>query len=214
MVTRRSTVPDILYHYTSIEAFKSIIETKKMRATRYDQMNDTGELQLGVRNLLEAVNGHRGGGSPAVFEDWLVSEIQEFGRGTLDVYVLSLSAVADSLDQWRAYSRNGGVAIGFDSAKVQKGFLIDITRKAGGLRVPNPIRPDGLSKRTDAVPIHGQGRAFGPKHVDHHCRFLLQRSVSCGLYEPAALRSRYSLSVTLGQDISDDLFNQARRIFV
>ena len=56
--------------------------------------------------------------------------------------MLSLSGVADSLYQWRAYASSGGVAIGFDYEKLQKGFLCDITQKAGGRSVTNPIRPD------------------------------------------------------------------------
>jgi len=48
-------MPEVLYHYTSIEAFKCIIESRKIRATHYDQMNDMSELLLGVETLLEAV---------------------------------------------------------------------------------------------------------------------------------------------------------------
>lgn len=144
MVDGHTLAPNVLYHYTSIEAFKNIIDSKKMRATRYDQMNDTGELQLGVQNLLEAIRGHAAGNSPAWFKDWLLPEIEDFGKDALNVYVLSFSAVADSLDQWRAYSQSGGVAIGFDSKKIQEGFLIDITSKVGELPVKNPVRPTAL----------------------------------------------------------------------
>jgi len=130
---------DILYHYTSIEAFRKIVESQKIRATRYDQMNDASEVKLGIDNLLEAVKKHETDDS---FRDYLISGIEGYKEGTLEVYILSLSDAADSLDQWRAYAPNGGVAIGFDRKMVKKGFLCDITRKIGGQQVKNPIGPD------------------------------------------------------------------------
>lgn len=139
MAEEYKPAPDILYHYTSTESFVKIIESQKIRATRYDQMNDASELKLGIANLLEAVKKHETDDS---FRDYLISGIEGYKEDTLEVYVLSLSGAEDSLYQWRAYAQCGGVAIGFDSAKVQKGFLCDITRRVGGRQVENAIRPD------------------------------------------------------------------------
>ena len=116
---------DILYHYTSIEAFRKIVESQKIRATRYDQMNDTSEVKLGIDNLLEAVKKHETDDS---FRNYLISGIEGYKEGTLEVYVLSLSGAADSLYLWDKYTSSGGVAIGFDFEKLQKGFLCDMTR--------------------------------------------------------------------------------------
>jgi len=134
--------PDILYHYTSIESFKNIIEFRKIRATRYDQMNDTSEVQLGLKILLEAVEKHETDASFLDYKKFLISGIESYKEDTLEVYVLSLSEAENSLGQWRAYTPRGGVAIGFDSAKLRKGFLCDITRRVGGQKVKKPIRPD------------------------------------------------------------------------
>jgi len=139
-------IPDILYHYTSIESFKKIIESQNIRATRYDQMNDMSEVQLGLKILLEAVKKYKTDDSFLDYKKFLISGIEGYREETLEVYVLSLSAVEDSLDQWRAYAPRGGVAIGFDYKKVQKGFLLDITRKVGGVQVKNPIRPDPANR--------------------------------------------------------------------
>lgn len=133
---------EVLYHYTSIEAFKSIIETRKIRATRYDQMNDDFELMLGVETILDAVKQHKVDESTREYKQFLLSGVESFKEETLEVYVLSLSATADSLDQWRAYAGEGGVAIGFGTEEVTKGFLVDITPRVGGNAIDNPIRPD------------------------------------------------------------------------
>ena len=59
MAKKCETSPNILYHYTSIEAFKKIFESGKIHATRYDQMNDESEIQIGVERLLEFVRKHK-----------------------------------------------------------------------------------------------------------------------------------------------------------
>lgn len=144
MLKEYEAPPNILYHYTSVEAFRNIIESGKIRATRYDQMNDISEVQLGVNNLLNAVKSHET--SFRDYRDFLISAIEGYKEDTLEVYILSLSSAADSLYQWRAYAPNGGVSIGFDRKMVQKGFLIDITPKVGGQQVENPIRPDPANR--------------------------------------------------------------------
>lgn len=146
MAKKYEALPKILYHYTSIEAFKKIFESGMIHATRYDQMNDTSEVQIGVDNLREAVKNLEIDDSFRDYKDFLISGIEGYKEDTLEVYVFSLSSAADSLDQWRAYAPHGGVAIGFDSKKVQKGFLCDITRKVGGQQVENPIRPDPANR--------------------------------------------------------------------
>jgi hypothetical protein len=134
--------PPILYHYTNINAFKSILESRKIRATRYDQMNDDTELQIGAERLLEAVERYDGNDECREYKEFLIAAIRAYREGGLDVYVLSLSEEADSLYQWRAYAPNGGIAIGFDLPKLRKGFLCDITSKVGGAEVEYPVRPD------------------------------------------------------------------------
>lgn len=135
-------VPEILYHYTSIEAFKRILESGTIRATRYDQMNDLSEVQLGVELLLRAVRTHKTDDSTRQYKEFLIARVDGYREVPLDVYVLSLSSAADSLGQWRAYAPKGGVAIGFDRRMVQEGFLRDIAPSGGGLEVENPTRPD------------------------------------------------------------------------
>ena len=142
MAKKCETSPNILYHYTSIEAFKKIIESGKIHATRYDQMNDESEIQIGVEKLLEFVRKHEVDDSFRDYKNFLISGIEAYKDDILEVYVLSLSRAADSLDQWRAYARSGGVAIGFDKKKVQEGFLCNATPKVSRQQVQKVIRHD------------------------------------------------------------------------
>jgi hypothetical protein len=134
--------PKTLYHYTSIDSFKSIMNERKIRATRYDQLNDTSEIQIGIQRLLETIENLQVAEADGEYKGLLLAGIQSFLRSSpLEIYVLSFSAAADSLGQWRAYSPNGGVAIGFDFQEVQKGFLCDIRPHIpADAHVDDPIR--------------------------------------------------------------------------
>ncbi len=136
------TIPSPLYHYTSVQTLKSIIATRTMRATRYNQMNDRAEVDIGVALLRDAIRRHDVAAEDQDYKAFLLSGVESFQEEPLDVYVLSLSAEDDSLDQWRAYTPEGGVAVGFNSKAVQRGFLIDITSRVGGEKVDDPIRLD------------------------------------------------------------------------
>ena len=151
MAEESNRAPDILYHYTSIESFKKIIESRKIRATRYDQMNDISEIELGLKLFLDTVKNYQVDSALRDYKKFLISGIESYKEDTLEVYVLSLSGDEDSLDQWRAYTPNGGVAIGFDYKKVQEGFLLDITRKADGRQVENPIRPNPANRLMECL---------------------------------------------------------------
>jgi len=141
-VAKPELLPDIVYHYTLIESFKKILATGKIRATRYDQMNDMSEVQLGVEALLRAVESYKTDSSFDDYKKFLLSGIEGYKEDTLEVYVLSLSDAPDSLDQWRAYTPKGGVAIGFDRQMVQKGFLCDFRQKVDGKQAKSPSGHD------------------------------------------------------------------------
>ena len=88
-----------------------------------------------MERLIDAVEGYQANDLFRDYKQFLQSAIHGFKDEGLEVYVLSLSEAADSLEQWRAYAPHGGVAIGFDSQKVREGFLCDITRRVGGEHV-------------------------------------------------------------------------------
>jgi len=185
----KKEIPEILYHYTSIEAFVSIIESQNMRATRYDQMNDMSEVQLGLDLLLEAVEKYPVDRSYRDYKEFLISGINSYREEALEVYVLSLSAASDSLYQWIAYTPHGGVAIGFDRRKVQKGFLCDITRKVFGAKVKNPIRPDPAN------------RLIRCQYTDENGNLDLQPIIAERFFKPNSYGSMFTSQKSLVQDV-------------
>src|SRR5258708_1203974 len=99
--------PDMLYHYTSLAAFRTIFEQRIIRATRYDQMNDPTELSIGIEKLIETVKQHPVEDADREYKECLIEGIEQFKSAALHVYVLSFSATPDSLPQWREYVPNG-----------------------------------------------------------------------------------------------------------
>ena len=146
--------PTILYHYTSLEAFQGIISVGRIRATHYRHLwGDPQELRFGVDKLLAAVKQHNVDDSQRDYRDYLVWFVEQFKREELEVYVLSLTEEEDSQYHWREYAPCG-VAIGFCHDRVREGFPIDITRRVGGAKIDNPIRPDPANRFMRCRYIH------------------------------------------------------------
>lgn len=115
---------ELFFHYCSTETFRVICETKTLRFSDINMMNDYAETAYGydvfieaANRLLEMAKTHRDlDGLDAVFLD----EVDEiFGSQQLFVHpvMCSFSKKPDVLSQWRAYADDGsGVAIGFTGA--------------------------------------------------------------------------------------------------
>lgn len=109
------------YHYTTIPAFKSIIESQELWLTDYPYLNDSSE----VRHGLELAK--------AVFTDALSSGDQltrEMLQGLLDaladeqprICVACFSFARDNLTQWKGYGGGAsGVAFGISPTDFREG---------------------------------------------------------------------------------------------
>lgn len=105
-------VPAILYHYTSFDAFRNIMESEIIRAIHYSELSDWREIEMGRKMVECSLRTHASGIRRDTMR-LLKSQVDALGKGELPTFVFSLSEDRDSLDQWRAYCRDGGVAIGF-----------------------------------------------------------------------------------------------------
>lgn len=120
-------IPEIVYHYCSLESFLAIIENSTIRLTNIIKSNDRDEIRYCFDD----------------FEDVLRKSCKEFSRKYIEntevkkffdeidyenlvsravvnesliYYVACFSSEADLLSQWRGYANDGkGVAIGFYS---------------------------------------------------------------------------------------------------
>ncbi len=102
--------PDIIYHYTTLEGLKGIIESNSIWLSDYSYLNDATEIQHGTK-LVSLVASEmselpRYDSAKELFQAWIknIEEVQH------RVCIASFSSDGDSLSQWRSY---GNIAIGF-----------------------------------------------------------------------------------------------------
>ena len=89
-----NNVPEILYHYTSFDAFKKIMESETIRATHYSELNDWSEVQMGQKMLesnLKSDNSHTHPDTIPL----LLDVVSSFGKGKLPIFLFSLSEEGD-----------------------------------------------------------------------------------------------------------------------
>jgi len=107
-----------MYHYTSIDAFLSIVESKTLRATSLDYLNDESEGELGIALIREVAAEQRktADATAGAFLETLLFWIDnKYLRGNGSVYVLCFSERPDQLSQWRGYTPHGrGICLGID----------------------------------------------------------------------------------------------------
>lgn len=108
-----------IFHYTSLEGFKGIIESHDFWLTESDFLNDSTEIEHGLDLAREVFK------SFSEQNDGPISEILH-GLSTEDkklrprTNIACFSSARDNLSQWRAYSGTGvGVSLGF----TQRDFL-------------------------------------------------------------------------------------------
>ena len=116
------TEPDIVYHYTSLAAMRSILRTRKLWASNVAYLNDTQErllfLKLVDDNLHNLDLDYGWQAIPYFAED------KESAKISNSPFVVSFSAEADALNQWRSYCPSAnGVSIGFRTAALREATL-------------------------------------------------------------------------------------------
>ncbi len=127
---RSLTTPDQgdfdLYHYTTPEALKEIIEKRQIWASLIFFLNDSEEWYLGMKlfeERLKLVNPQHPLCQHLLHAVESATEGEERGgfapEKSLAMYVCSFSRDGDLLSQWRAYCPKGGFALGFPKSKLE-----------------------------------------------------------------------------------------------
>jgi len=105
--------PETIYHYTSLQGLKSIIETQKIYCTNINFLNDKKEYKYGVDLIRCIIENFKGEDSNILILKMVEENIDLIFNS--ERYVTCFSKNGDLLSQWRAYANHGkGVAIGFD----------------------------------------------------------------------------------------------------
>lgn len=111
--------PIYLYHYTTAEGLKGMIETQELWATDIFYLNDWKEFYHGRAEFKRVLEEKL---ASAVGKDTcekkiarVVSDLLEKPSplGSNRVFVCSFSEKGNDLSQWRAYCHDGGYSIGF-----------------------------------------------------------------------------------------------------
>jgi Protein of unknown function (DUF2971) len=119
--------PPIIYHYTSMDALLSIVQSEKMRATHIRYLNDTSEADV-IWHAAQKRLTWKLDSLPAGEARDLLSEIVRVlpDRAGCTDFVASFSENGDDLSQWRAYCPSGtGVSIGFHSEALRTQWVAD-----------------------------------------------------------------------------------------
>lgn len=118
----KEELPVFLYHYTSIEVFKSIIDNGEIWATVANYIaSDPSELIHAIGIAYETLRERK---EDIKKEEGLYECCENAIKG-LDglkefVCIFSFSEKEDLLSQWRAYCPKGGVSIGFSGDRIKK----------------------------------------------------------------------------------------------
>jgi hypothetical protein len=124
----QSEIDRVVYHYCSAETLRAILESKSLRFTDINMLNDSMEVQWGYSAFEEAATRliRRIGLSdkipemPVAFFD-SVDEIIAKIEFIAHPFVSCFSFEGDSLEQWRSYADDGrGFAIGFRASGLQQ----------------------------------------------------------------------------------------------
>lgn len=124
--------PSKLYHYTTLDGLMGIIQTNTLYASDAMFLNDSSELQYGKELISESINHlidkqdfqttyYGGFGDKEV--DLLNRVIKQLSKATFkDIYITCFTTESDILSQWRGYSNNSGVRIGFKRDTLLESF--------------------------------------------------------------------------------------------
>jgi len=114
------SVPEVLFHYTSLDGAMGIIESNSIHASDIRYLNDSLEHQFAWRLIQEIARGLDGSAQHELTREMLRHVVRlpgtqlSFSGGA---FVCSFSVQPDLLSQWRAYGDDGrGVALGFSTS--------------------------------------------------------------------------------------------------
>jgi hypothetical protein len=122
LATKRSPKDGVLYHYTTPDGLKGIVENEELWATSAYYLNDSAEVLYGYRLLHFALDKWlKRAAAPegSIARGLVESFLHYFGSDALErrvitpIYLVCFCEEGNLLSQWRAYGSSGGYSIGF-----------------------------------------------------------------------------------------------------
>jgi hypothetical protein len=109
----------VVYHYTSIEAAHSMLESRSIWLSEYTAMNDSSEFAYAREQLFSLIRNR------AIYMDQVtryhvIFAVEGLAANT-GLMIASLTARNDDLGQWRSYADNGnGCVLGLDARYLER----------------------------------------------------------------------------------------------
>lgn len=118
-------IPDILYHYTSLEGAFGILTSRQIWLTKIQHLNDAAELRYAVELFRRRAGSHPAGTTRGM-RQLLIEAAEQLGSYlNVNICLASFCIDGDLLSQWRAYAAAAnGVAFGFS-----RGFLAYLSNR-------------------------------------------------------------------------------------
>lgn len=111
---------DVLYHYTTQQSGKLILQNQSLWVTNIKYLNDTTEWTYGLDMFKAIINkGNYKSGLVKVIDELLA----KFENATKDYFILSLATGKDIIPLWMNYSKLDGFCLGIELSKFN--FLLD-----------------------------------------------------------------------------------------
>ena len=171
-----------IYHYTDVASALAIIESGHFWFTERAHLNDTLELQYGLRighEMFDAAVKAAGDVVPREAPEHLIGEVG-FGMLEFGYWIASFSYEGDDLAQWRSYADEGrGVCLGFSVQELDmRQFASHIQTAFNFMRFP--VRYDEAELRKRIQPYIDRG-------VELLCRVNLPSMPSYSQHQGRAL---------------------------
>ncbi|MHB8335900.1 MAG: DUF2971 domain-containing protein [Ignavibacteriaceae bacterium] len=104
---RKHDCDKVLYHYTSAQVIKSILENRSFWCTDVNFMNDTLEIKYGKKIIKERLNSYLKNENDFNVQLVLKSLVQFVDNNVYDTYIACFSEEDDILSQWNNYADSG-----------------------------------------------------------------------------------------------------------
>lgn len=114
-------IPDITYHYTSLDSALNIISSEEIWLTKFDFLNDPSEIKYTENLMTEVFNENKH------FRENLSLEglVEKILKGLEYSFIFSLSHNYDALGLWTYYSNMKGINIHISKDLIQDPYLFD-----------------------------------------------------------------------------------------
>lgn len=120
---RLNEMPDTIYHYTTGQALKSIVENQELHISERNYMNDILDEEY-VRNIVNELIGNSIDFKGSIIEEKFFEDIPQ--------YIFSTSCENDLIHQWAYYGNNDAYCIEFDTYELKQYFNDAIGNKKDG----------------------------------------------------------------------------------